>query len=96
MYHYDSFDRQFIKERVAQYRDQTDRYLKGEIPDDVFQQLRLRNGLYIQRLAPMLRIAVPYGTLNSAQLRQLARISQDYDKGIRTPNYTSEHPIELA
>lgn len=81
MYHYDSFDRQFIKERVAQYRDQTDRYLKGEIPDDVFQQLRLRNGLYIQRLAPMLRIAVPYGTLNSAQLRQLARISQDYDKG---------------
>ena len=81
MYHYDSFDRQFIKERVAQYRDQTDRYLKGEIPDDVFQQLRLRNGLYIQRLAPMLRIAVPYGTLNSAQLRQLARITQDYDKG---------------
>lgn len=81
MYHYDSFDQQFIKERVAQYRDQTDRYLKGEIPDDVFQQLRLRNGLYIQRLAPMLRIAVPYGTLNSSQLRQLARISQDYDKG---------------
>ena len=81
MYHYDSFDRQFIKERVAQYRDQTDRYLKGEIPDEVFQQLRLRNGLYIQRLAPMLRIAVPYGTLNSIQLRQLARISQDYDKG---------------
>ena len=81
MYHYDSFDRQFIQERVAQYRDQTDRYLRGEIPDDVFQQLRLRNGLYIQRLAPMLRIAVPYGTLNSTQLRRLARISQDYDKG---------------
>lgn len=81
MYHYDTFDRQFIQERVAQYRDQTERYLRGEISDEVFQQLRLRNGLYIQRLAPMLRIAVPYGTLNSTQLRQLARISQDYDKG---------------
>ncbi|MCY4656166.1 MAG: nitrite/sulfite reductase [Gammaproteobacteria bacterium] len=81
MYQYDEFDRSFIQERVAQYRDQTDRYLNGEIPDDVFQQLRLRNGLYIQRLAPMLRIAVPYGTLSSSQLRKLAQISKEYDKG---------------
>ncbi len=81
MYQYDEFDRTFLKERVAQYRDQTERYLAGEIPDDVFQQLRLRNGLYIQRLAPMLRIAVPYGTLNATQLRKLASISRNYDKG---------------
>lgn len=81
MYQYDEFDRNFLKERVAQYRDQTERFLNGEIPRDVFQQLRLRNGLYIQRLAPMLRIAVPYGTLSSTQLRRLARISRDYDKG---------------
>ena len=81
MYQYDDFDRNFLQERVAQYRDQTDRFLAGEIPDDVFQQLRLRNGLYIQRLAPMLRIAVPYGTLSSDQLRKLASISRDYDKG---------------
>lgn len=81
MYQYNEFDRKFLLERVAQYRDQTERFLAGEIPDDVFQQLRLRNGLYIQRLAPMLRIAVPYGTLNATQLRRLASISRDYDKG---------------
>ena len=81
MYQYHEFDRKFLQERVAQYRDQTERFLAGEIPDDVFQQLRLRNGLYIQRLAPMLRIAVPYGTLNATQLRKLASISRDYDKG---------------
>ena len=81
MYQYDEFDRNFLQERVAQYRDQTDRFLNGEIPPDAFQQLRLRNGLYIQRLAPMLRIAVPYGTLNATQLRRLASISRDYDKG---------------
>ena len=68
MYRYNQFDQQFVQERVAQYRDQTARYLAGEISDDAFQQLRLRNGLYIQRLAPMLRIAVPYGTISSRQL----------------------------
>ena len=81
MYQYDEFDRKFLKERVAQYRDQTKRFLAGEITDEAFQQLRLRNGLYIQRLAPMLRIAVPYGTLSSEQLLKLASISRDYDKG---------------
>lgn len=81
MYQYDEFDRRYLAQRVEQYRDQTQRYLAGELPDDVFQQLRLRNGLYIQRLAPMLRIAIPYGTLSSAQLRQIAEISRKYDKG---------------
>lgn len=81
MYQYDEIDRQFIRERVAQYRDQTNRYLAGEISDDVFQQLRLRNGLYIQRLAPMLRLAIPYGTLSSVQMRAIAQVSREYDKG---------------
>ncbi len=62
MYQYNSFDKQFVAERVSQYRDQTQRYLAGELSEDEFLQLRLRNGLYIQRLAPMLRVAVPYGT----------------------------------
>ncbi len=81
MYRYDNFDRQFLSERVAQYRDQTTRYLAGELSDDEFLQLRLRNGLYVQRLAPMLRVAVPYGTLDSRQLRKLAAIARDYDRG---------------
>ena len=81
MYQYDEFDRNYLAQRVEQYRDQTQRYLAGELPDDLFQQLRLRNGLYIQRLAPMLRIAIPYGTISSNQLRQIAEISRKYDKG---------------
>ena len=81
MYRYNQFDQQFVQERVDQYRDQTARYLAGEISDDAFQQLRLRNGLYIQRLAPMLRIAVPYGTISSRQLKVIAEISRNYDKG---------------
>ena len=81
MYRYNKFDQQFVQERVDQYREQTTRYLAGEISDEAFQQLRLRNGLYIQRLAPMLRIAVPYGTISSSQLRTIAEISRNYDKG---------------
>ena len=81
MYRYNKFDQQFVQERVDQYREQTARYLAGEISDEAFQQLRLRNGLYIQRLAPMLRIAVPYGTISSNQLRTIAEISRNYDKG---------------
>ena len=77
MYRYNQFDQQLIQERVDQYRDQTARYLAGEISDDAFQQLRLRNGLYIQRLAPMLRIAVPYGTISSRQLKVIAEISRN-------------------
>ncbi len=81
MYAYDQFDRQLVSQRVAQFRDQTQRYLAGKISDEQFLPLRLQNGLYIQRLAPMLRIAVPYGTLNAEQLRKLASITRKYDKG---------------
>lgn len=81
MYVYDDYDRAMINQRVDQFRDQTQRYLDGKITEEQFLPLRLQNGLYIQRLAPMMRIAVPYGTLNSTQLRKLAQISRDYDKG---------------
>jgi sulfite reductase (NADPH) hemoprotein beta-component len=81
MYQYDTFDRQFVTERVANYRAQTERYLTGALEEEAFTQLRLRNGLYIQRLAPMLRVAVPYGTLSSTQLRKLAFIARHFDRG---------------
>jgi len=81
MYRYDQFDQHFVDERVAQFRDQTQRYIDGGLSHADFLHLRLRNGLYIQRLAPMLRIAVPYGTLASRQLRMLAHIARHYDKG---------------
>jgi sulfite reductase (NADPH) hemoprotein beta-component len=81
MYIYDEYDQKIIDERVAQFRDQTARFLAGKITDAEFLPLRLQNGLYLQRQAPMLRIAVPYGLLNSAQLRKLAEISRVYDKG---------------
>jgi sulfite reductase (NADPH) hemoprotein beta-component len=81
MYRYDSFDRDFVASRVEQYRDQTRRYLEGSLGADEFLHLRLRNGLYIQRLAPMLRVAVPYGTLSARQLRTLAHVSRRYDRG---------------
>ena len=81
MYRYDEFDQHFVDERVAQFRDQTRRYIDGTLSHADFLHLRLRNGLYIQRLAPMLRVAVPYGTLTSRQLRMLAHIARYYDKG---------------
>jgi len=81
MYKYDAIDQQLVNERVAQYRDQTNRYLAGELSEDEFRPLRLQNGLYIQRQAPMLRIAVPYGMLSSKQLRKLGEIAKKYDKG---------------
>ena len=81
MYKYDKIDQQIVNERVAQYRDQTRRYLAGELSDDEYRPLRLQNGLYIQRHAPMLRIAIPYGLLSSQQLRKLADIAQRYDRG---------------
>ncbi len=79
MYQYTEFDRQFVRSRAAQYRDQLQRNLAGELADDDFKPLRLQNGWYIQRFAPMLRVAVPYGELSSAQLRVLATIARDYD-----------------
>lgn len=81
MYKYDKIDQQNVKERVAQYRDQVRRYLAGEFSEEEFRPLRLQNGLYIQRLAPMLRIAIPYGLLSSKQLRKLGDIAKQYDKG---------------
>jgi len=80
MYKYDEIDQQIVNERVAQYRDQTRRFLAGELTDEEFRPLRLQNGLYIQRHAPMLRIAVPYGMLSSTQLHKLADIVEKYDK----------------
>ncbi|RLA53392.1 MAG: nitrite/sulfite reductase [Gammaproteobacteria bacterium] len=81
MYVYDQYDQKIVDERVAQYRGQTDRFLAGELTEAEFLPLRLQNGLYIQRLAPMMRIAVPYGLMNSTQLRKLAEITRVYDKG---------------
>ena len=81
MYRYDDYDRAMVKARVAQFRDQTNRWQAGELSDDEFRPLRLQNGLYMQRYAPMLRIAVPYGMLSSAQLRVLGAIAREEDKG---------------
>ena len=81
MYAYTDFDRQFVRARAAQFRDQLERHLRGELGDDEFRPLRLQNGWYVQRHAPMLRIAAPYGEISSAQLRQLARIAREFDRG---------------
>jgi sulfite reductase (NADPH) hemoprotein beta-component len=81
MYKYDSIDQRLVDERVAQFRDQTRRFLAGKLSEDDFRALRLRNGLYVQRYAPMLRIAIPYGLLSSKQLRKLADIARRYDRG---------------
>ncbi len=93
MYIYDKYDQTMVDERVAQYRDQTARFLAGELTGEEFLHLRLRNGLYIQRLAPMLRIAIPYGLISSAQLRTLAHISREYDKGYG--HFTTRQNLQL-
>ena len=81
MYRYDEFDHDFVQARVAEFTDQVERRLSGEITEDQFRPLRLMNGVYLQLHAYMLRIAVPYGTLNSKQLRMLGHIARKYDKG---------------
>ena len=81
MYVYDQVDRTLIAERVAQYRDQLRRFHAGELSEDEFRPLRLQNGLYIQKHAPMLRVAIPYGLLSATQLRMLAHIARKYDRG---------------
>lgn len=81
MYVYDEYDKKLINERVAQFRSQTQRFLDGKLTEEQFLPLRLQNGLYVQRLAPMLRVSVPYGLLNSNQLRRVARLARDFDKG---------------
>ena len=80
MYQYNEIDQKLVDERVAQFRRQTKRYLRGELNEDQYRPLRLRNGVYIQTHAPMLRIAGPYGILNSKQFRKLAHIARTYDK----------------
>jgi sulfite reductase (NADPH) hemoprotein beta-component len=81
VYLYDAVDQRLVEDRVRQFRDQTRRFLAGQLSEDEFRALRLRNGLYIQRYAPMLRIAIPYGLLASRQLRKLADIARRYDRG---------------
>ena len=80
MYRYDAVDQKIVDERVAQFRDQTARFLSGRLSEDEYRPLRLQNGLYIQRHAPMLRVAIPYGMLSSRQLRMLADIARRYDR----------------
>jgi sulfite reductase (NADPH) hemoprotein beta-component len=81
MYTYTDFDKHFVHQRAAQYRDQLRRNLSGELSEDEFRPLRLQNGWYVQRHAPMLRVAVPYGELSATQLRALARIAREFDRG---------------
>lgn len=81
MYRYDEFDHGFVSSRVAEYRDQVDRRMAGEITEDQFKPLRLMNGVYLQLHAYMLRVAIPYGTLNGRQMRMLAHIARKYDRG---------------
>jgi len=93
MYRYDRFDQRLVDERVAQFRDQTRRYLAGELSDDEFRPLRLMNGLYIQKHAPMLRIAIPYGQLSTKQLRTLAHLARKYDRGYG--HFTTRQNLQL-
>jgi sulfite reductase (NADPH) hemoprotein beta-component len=92
-YHYDAYDRALVGERVAQFRDQVRRRLAGELTEEQFKPLRLTNGLYLQLHAYMLRIAIPYGTLSSRQLRQLAAIARKYDKGYG--HFTTRQNLQL-
>jgi sulfite reductase (NADPH) hemoprotein beta-component len=93
MYRYDEIDQTLVHERVREFRDQTRRFLAGELSEEEFRPLRLRNGLYIQRHAPMLRIAIPYGLLASRQLRKLAEISERYDRGYG--HFTTRQNLQL-
>ncbi|MGY8810250.1 MAG: nitrite/sulfite reductase [Pseudomonadales bacterium] len=81
MYIYDEYDQQIVEDRVKQFRDQTRRFLSGELSENEFLPLRLQNGLYVQRYAPMLRVAIPYGLVSTKQMRKLAFIARQYDKG---------------
>jgi len=93
MYKYDDYDHQIIRDRVNQFQDQTNRYFTGELSEEEFLPLRLQNGLYVQRLAPMLRICIPYGMLSSKQLRKLSAITRDYDKGYA--HFTTRQNLQL-
>src|SRR3954468_14412234 len=93
MYVYDDFDRTLVDERVREFRDQVARRLSGELTEEEFKPLRLMNGLYLQLHAYMLRIAIPYGTLSSAQMRGLAHVSRTYDRGYG--HFTTRTNIQL-
>jgi sulfite reductase (NADPH) hemoprotein beta-component len=93
MYRYDDIDQAVVDQRVAEFRDQTRRFLAGELSEDEFRPLRLRNGLYIQRHAPMLRIAVPYGLLSTRQLRKLGEVARKYDRGFG--HFTTRQNLQL-
>ena len=93
MYRYDQFDHAIVAARVAQFRDQTSRYLAGKLTDDEFRPLRLQNGLYVQRHGPMLRIAIPYGLLSARQMAMLAAITRDYDRGVG--HFTTRQNLQL-
>jgi sulfite reductase (NADPH) hemoprotein beta-component len=93
MYVYDSYDQQLVDQRVGQFREQTNRFLAGQLKAEEFLPLRLQNGLYIQRHAPMLRIAVPYGLINAHQVRKIAHITNEYDKGYA--HFTTRQNIQL-
>jgi sulfite reductase (NADPH) hemoprotein beta-component len=93
MYLYDDIDQRLVDERVRQFRDQTGRFLEGKLTEEEFRPLRLRNGLYIQRYAPMLRISIPYGLLSSRQLRKLADITRRYDRGYG--HFTTRQNLQL-
>jgi sulfite reductase (NADPH) hemoprotein beta-component len=93
MYRYDELDQAFVDQRVAEFRDQMRRHLAGELSEEQFRPLRLRNGLYIQRHAPMLRIAIPYGLLSSGQLRKLADVARRYDHGYG--HFTTRQNLQL-
>src|SRR5688572_10910308 len=92
MYQYTEFDRQFVHQRAAQFRDQLERNLAGTLSEDDFRALRLQNGWYIQRHAPMARIAVPYGELSSKQPRRLAHIARTYDRGYA--HFPTRHNVQ--
>jgi sulfite reductase (NADPH) hemoprotein beta-component len=93
MYIYDEIDQRLVDGRVRQFRDQTRRFVAGELSEDEFRQLRLRNGLYIERNAPMLRIAIPYGLLSATQLRKLAHLARTYDRGYG--HFTTRQNLQL-
>ena len=93
MYRYDHYDHAIVRARVAQFRDQTRRYLAGSLSEDEFRPLRLQNGLYIQRHGPMLRLAVPYGLISAPQLRKFADIARRYDRGFG--HFTTRHNLQL-
>lgn len=93
MYFYDEIDQKIVDERVAQFRDQTSRFLAGKLSEEDFRPLRLQNGLYVQRHAPMLRVAIPYGVLSSRQLRMLSHIARRYDRGYA--HFTTRQNIQF-